>query len=86
MAISGITGFSFFLIANLTQVFVGSSVIAGCIQLTVNAFVFTIWSKAFMQSSGLKKFIAFWGTVIPVIMASITLWRVLLPFILPKIF
>lgn len=82
MAISGITGFSFFLIANFTNVFMGSSVLAGCLQLCVNAFVFVTWRKAFVQSSGFKKFVAFFGVVVPCIMASITLWRVLIPAIL----
>jgi len=81
MMISGITGFTFFLIANFTNLFIGSAVMAGGIQLFVNAFVFIVWSKAFKQSSGLKKFNAFWGIIVPVIMASITLWRVLLPWV-----
>jgi hypothetical protein len=82
MLISGITGFSFFLTANFTNLFTGSAMIAGCLQLAVNGFVFIVWSKAFMHSSGLKKFVAFWGTVVPVVMGSITLWRVFLPIVL----
>lgn len=82
MLISGITGFSFFLIANFTNLFIGSALIAGCIQLAVNGFVFIVWSKAFKQSFGFKKFIAFCGTVVPVVMGSITLWRVFLPIVL----
>jgi hypothetical protein len=79
MIISGFTGFSFFLIANFTHLFTGSSVLAGCLQLCVNAFVFIVWQKAFRQSIGFKKFVAFVGTVVPVIMASTTLVRVLVP-------
>lgn len=79
MIISGFTGFSFFLIANFTNLFTGSRVIAGCLQLCVNTFVFIVWRKAFVQSHGFKEFVAFIGTVVPVIMASTTLWRVLIP-------
>lgn len=82
MAISGFTGFSFFLIANFTHLFAGSSILAGCLQFCVNAFVFIVWRKAFMQSQGFKKFVALIGTVVPVVMASITACRV---FILPLI-
>jgi hypothetical protein len=86
MAVSGATGFTFFLIANFTTLFHGSAVIAGCCQLAVNTFVFIVWSKAFVQSSGFKKFVAFFGTVVPVIMASITLCRVLIPWAVHLIF
>lgn len=82
MIVSGITGFSFFLIANFTDLFAGSSVLAGCLQLCVNTFVFIVWTKAFIQSRGLKRFIALFGVIIPVVMASITIWRVLLPAII----
>ncbi len=80
MTVSGITGFGFFLIANFTSVFVELSVVAGFCQLAVNTFVFVIWSKAFRQSSGFKKFVAFFGVIVPLIMASVTVWRVLLPW------
>lgn len=76
MTLSGATGFLFFIIANFTDLFTGSSVLAGAIQICVNAFVFVIWTKAFAQSRGFKKFVAFFGVVVPIIMAAITLWRV----------
>lgn len=82
MAISGLTGFSFFLIANFTNFFAGSNVLAGYLQLCVNTFVFVVWKKAFTQSTGLRKFVAFFGVVVPVVMASITTCRVLIPSIL----
>lgn len=82
MVISGLTGFSFFLIANFTNLFAGANVLAGCLQLCVNAFVFTVWTKAFLQSIGFKKFVAFFGVIVPIVMATITIWRVLLPAIL----
>lgn len=82
MVISGLTGFSFFLVANFTSLFSGASVLAGCLQLCVNAFVFIVWTRAFRQSSGFKKFVAFFGVAVPVVMAIITLWRVLIPVVL----
>ncbi len=81
MAISGTTGFSFFLIANFTNLLLGLSVVAGVLQLAVNLFVFVVWLKIFANSSGLLKFVAFWGVVVPLLMASITIYRVLLPLI-----
>ncbi len=82
MAISGITGLMFFIIANLTNLFVGSSLLAAGLQLCVNTFVFIVWTKGFAQSHGFKKFVAFFGVVVPVIMAGITVWHVILPAIL----
>ena len=79
MVISGFMGFSFFLIANFTHLFAGSSVLAGCLQLCVNTFVFVVWRKAFVQSHGLKKFVALIGTVVPIVMALTTICRVLVP-------
>lgn len=79
MTISGLAGLSFFLIANFTNLFVGLAVTAGILQIIVNVFVFVVWSKAFLQSIGLKKCVAFIGAVFPFFMASITIWRVLLP-------
>jgi hypothetical protein len=81
MAISGVVGFSFFLIANLTNFFQGLNLVTGGLQLLVNAFVFIVWLGAFKKTSGITKFIAFWGVVIPLIMASITIWSVLVPSI-----
>ncbi|MBX4181274.1 hypothetical protein KW807_00220 [Candidatus Parcubacteria bacterium] len=81
MAVSGATGFTFFLVANFTHVFAGSSIVAAILQLVVNAFVFTVWKKAFRTSSGFKKFVAFWGVIVPIVMATTTIWRVLLPFL-----
>ena len=82
MTVSGIMGLGFFLIANFTNVFVGLAVIAGLCQLAVNTFVFVVWGKAFKQSSGFKKFVAFFGVIVPLIMASVTMWRVLLPWVI----
>jgi hypothetical protein len=79
MAASGLTGFTFFLIANFTDVFVGLDVAAGILQLFVNTFVLVVWAKAFRESVGLKRFIAFFGIVVPIGMAAVTTCRVLLP-------
>jgi hypothetical protein len=79
MAASGTAGFLFFLAANVFHLFAGSSIIAGCLQLVVNAFVFITWGNAFRTSRGMKKGIAFIGTVVPFVMASITLCRGLVP-------
>lgn len=79
MFVSGLTGISFFLLANFTHLFRGSSVFAGCLQLCANAFVFVVWTRAFKESKGFKRFVALFGVVIPVIMAGVTLCRVLIP-------
>jgi hypothetical protein len=78
MSLSGGMGLAFFLIANFTQLFVGANQIAAVIQLAINAFVFVVWTKAFTHSTGRKKFVAFFGIVVPIIMASITVYRVLM--------
>ncbi|PIR97681.1 MAG: hypothetical protein COT91_00160 [Candidatus Doudnabacteria bacterium CG10_big_fil_rev_8_21_14_0_10_41_10] len=67
MAISGITGFSFFLVANFTNLFVGSSLVSGVLQLGTNGFVFVVWRKVFTQSTGFGKFVAFWGVATPLV-------------------
>lgn len=82
MAASGITGLAFFAVANFTNFFTGSNFLAGCLQLCVNTFVFVVWGKAFTQSMGFKKFVAFFGVVVPVVLASITIYRVLAPAII----
>lgn len=79
MALSGFLGFSFFLIANFTNVFIELSVLSGVIQIVLNGFVFVTWLKGFRGGSGFKKFVAAWGVVLPVIMASITVFRVIIP-------
>jgi len=80
--ISGIAGFSFFLIANCTNFFENLNVLAGCMQITVNVFVFVCWMKAYTYCHGFEKFVTFIGVVFPPIMAGITIWRVLIPAVL----
>lgn len=79
MAVSGLVGFSLFLIANLTNILTGLNLVTGLLQLSVNLFVFLAWKKGFLVHTGFKKFVAFWGIVVPIIMATITTVRVLIP-------
>lgn len=80
MAISGATGFAFFLIANFTS-FQNYTVLAGFLQLPVNLFVFLAWREGYKKTVGFKKLFAFCGVVGPAITASITIWRVLIPWV-----
>jgi hypothetical protein len=79
--ISGIAGFSFFLIANFTSFFLGLNVLAGSLQILVNVFVFVCWIKAYPRCRGFEKLVTFIGVIFPPVMAGITVWRVLLPVI-----
>lgn len=82
MALSGILALSFFLVANFTSIFIEIKVLAGIIQLILNAFVFVTWLAGYKRSVGFKKFVAAWGVAVPVIMAAITLFRVIFPALL----
>ena len=79
MGVSGFLGFSFFLIANFTSVLEGLSITAACIQIVLNAFVFVVWLQAYRVAVGFKKLVAWFGVAIPAVMASVTIYRVLLP-------
>ncbi len=80
--ISGIAGLTFFIIANFTSIFAGLNVLAGCLQIVVNVFVFVCWAKAYPRCRGFERFVTFIGVIVPPIMAGITTWRVLLPAVL----
>ncbi|TSA45517.1 hypothetical protein D4R52_02290 [bacterium] len=82
--ISGITGLSFFFIANFTDIFVGLNVLAGSMQVLVNVFVFFAWMRAYPRCRGFEKLVTFIGVIFPPVMAGITIWRVLIPFILQR--
>lgn len=82
MVVSGFFAFSFFLIANITSIFLELNVIAGCIQVVLNIFVFSTWLRGYRISTGFKKFVIGIGVVMPIIMMSITIIRVLIPAIL----
>ena len=79
--ISAIAGLSFFLVANCTNLFENLNILAGCLQIMVNVFVFVCWMKAYPRCHGFEKFVTFIGVIVPPIMAGITIWRVLLPAI-----
>lgn len=81
MTTAGLVSFLFFLISNFTNFFIGSRVLAGCIQLCINTFVIIVCKNALPHSKGVKKFFAFYGIVIPVILAIVTIWRVFIPTI-----
>jgi len=81
MMASGAMAFTFFVISNFTTLFVGSTVIAACLQLTFGTLVFIVWSRTINRSKGLRKLVAIIGTAVPVVMASITVYRVLLPWL-----
>mgnify|MGYP000179714435 CR=1 FL=1 len=78
MVVSASPGFVLFLIANFTSWFHGINVTAAVLQLVANTLVVIVWRKAFVDSVGFKKFIAFFGIVVPIVLASVTIYRVLL--------
>jgi hypothetical protein len=80
MAISAATGLAFFLIANLTDFFVGLNIVSGLIQIVINIFVFVTWLRGYRDSHGRARFLAFFGVFAPPILAGITLYRVIIPF------
>ena len=79
MGISGAMGFCFFLIANFSTILVELNVVAGTIQIAINIFVFLVWQYGFRHSTGFRKFVAFWGVIIPIIMTTVTILRVIIP-------
>lgn len=81
MTTAGLISFLFFLTSNFTDLFVGSRVLAGCIQLCINAFVIIVCTNALPHSTGVKKFFAFYGIVIPITLAVVTMWRVIIPYL-----
>lgn len=82
MMTAGLASFLFFLISNFTDFFIGSRVLAGLIQLSLNSFVIVVCKNALPQSKGVKKFFAFYGIIVPVTLAVMTIWRVMIPAIL----
>ena len=80
MAISAVTGLAFFLIANLTDFFVGLNVVSGLLQIVINILVFVTWLRGYRSSHGRERFLAFFGVIAPPILAGITLYRVIIPF------
>ena len=80
MGVSGAIGFSLFVVANFTSFFHGLDALAGTLQLFANTFVFVSYLRGFKKYTGGKKYFAALGVFIPPIMASITIYRVLIPF------
>lgn len=76
MWVSGATGFSCFVIIHFTKL-LKNHLYAAMLQWTSNLFVFVIWGSAFLERQGFAKVIAFGGVVVPVIMATITIRKVL---------
>ena len=81
MAISAATGLVFFLVANFTDFLVGLNIVSGLIQIVLNVFVFATWLRGYRASHGRERFVAFAGVVAPPILAGITLYRVIIPFL-----
>lgn len=85
MGVSGLMGFTFFILANIVKLFVGLNLLAGTIQICINAFVFYSWKRGHRTHTGKAKTFALIGTIVPCVMASITLIRVIIPEILTSL-
>lgn len=82
MVLSGATGLSMFLLANFyLKKHKGWRLTTALLQISANAFVFTSWLVGFLQAAPgtLAQLVALIGFVVPIIMANITLVRVVLP-------
>lgn len=82
MMTAGLISFAFFLISNFTDLFAGSRLLAGILQLCVNAFVIIVCRNALPHSTGVQKFFAFYGIIVPSALALITIYRVFIPAIM----
>ena len=76
MMLTGLFSFLFFLISNFTNFFKGSSIVSGIIQVLLNVFVIVVCINALPHSRGIKKFFAYYGILIPLTLALITVVRV----------
>lgn len=76
MAVSGATGFSCFVIIHFTKL-LKTPVYAAMLQLLANTFVFISWGRGFLEMEGFAKLFAFGGTVVPIIMATITVRKLI---------
>jgi len=81
MAISAATGLVFFLVANFSQFLVGLNIVSGLVQIGLNVFVFMTWLHGFSVAHGRERVFAFSGVIAPPILAGITLYRVIVPFL-----
>ena len=82
MMYSALAGLAFFMLANFTDFFSGLNVISGLVQIGINIFVFTTWLRGFLFSQGRERVIAFFGVAAPPILAAITIYRVIGPYLL----
>lgn len=76
MIVSGATGFSCFVVIHFTKL-LKTPLYAAVLQLSANTFVFISWGSACLDAKGFAQLFAFGGTVVPIIMASITIRKLL---------
>jgi len=82
MVLSGATGLSMFLLANFyLKKHKGWRLTTALLQISANAFVFVSWLGGFLQATSgtIAQLAALIGFIVPIIMANITLIRVVLP-------
>ena len=72
MILSGLTGFTCFVVIHFTKLLKNPSW-AAALQLSANAFVFVSWSSAGLAATGFAKLFAFGGAIVPIVMATITI-------------
>lgn len=81
MAISAVTGLVFFVVANFSRFLVGLNIVSGLIQIGLNVFVFVTWLRGYRVARGRERVVALSGVIAPPILASITLYRIIIPFL-----
>lgn len=81
MKISGGMGFTIFLIVNYTHVFGPYDVLAACVQIIANVFVFVIYRSAFLQCTrwGVGKLVGLGGMILPVWFGTQTFRHIVYP-------
>jgi hypothetical protein len=85
MIVSGLMGATFFVLANIIHRFEGLNLLAGIIQLCVNAFVFVSWRRGYRLATGKAKTVALIGTIVPCGMAIFTCIHVVIPEIIKSL-
>lgn len=82
MIVSGAVGFAFFLTCNfyLKQV-VEWRTLTALGQIAANTFVFVTWRRGYLQATGRLRTFCLIGATVPVMMATITVCRVLIPLL-----
>jgi hypothetical protein len=83
MGISGACGFAFFLFAHQWFFHVALAPLkAAYIQFGINTFVFTFWGKGYLEYRGKGRWMFLIFALVPVVMATLTFIRVVLPVLL----